>query len=167
MPKMTDRLRRRFAVCVVITIGIAAWSSICEARWQVPDHSLRPFRHGLHIRHGLQVDLLFLRKGVQLPSLHSSYPCSVLGHRPCIPYGTYCSIFSRQPCIPDIDYPIGQTLQLTIRQPDGRRASRGKVRGWLVARPEYHPRCIFGIARMLDSAREGCCADRHADNATI
>jgi hypothetical protein len=46
--------------------------------------------------------------------LHSSYPCSVLGHRPCIPYGTYCSIFSRQPCIPDIDYPIGQTLQLTI-----------------------------------------------------
>lgn len=110
MPKMTDRLRRRFAVCVVITIGIAAWSSICEARWRVPDHSLRPFRHGLHIRHGLH----FFRKGVQLPSLHSSYPCSVLGHRPCIPYGTYCSIFSRQPCIPDIDYPIGQTLQLTI-----------------------------------------------------
>lgn len=110
MPKMTDRLRRRFAVCVVITVGIAAWSSICEARWRVPDHSLRPFRHGLQIRHGLH----FFRKGVQLPSLHSSYPCSVLGHRPCIPYGTYCSIFSRQPCIPDIDYPIGQTLQLTI-----------------------------------------------------
>jgi hypothetical protein len=38
----------------------------------------------------------------------------VLGHRPCVPYGTYCSIFSHQPCIPDIDYPIGQTLQLTI-----------------------------------------------------
>jgi hypothetical protein len=38
----------------------------------------------------------------------------VLGHRPCIPYGTYCSVFNRQPCIPDIDYPIGQTLQLTI-----------------------------------------------------
>jgi hypothetical protein len=51
---------------------------------------------------------------VHLPSLHSSYPCSVLGHRPCIPYGTYCSIFSHSPCIPDIDYPIGQTLQLTI-----------------------------------------------------
>ncbi|MGC1766193.1 MAG: hypothetical protein WA769_25070 [Pseudolabrys sp.] len=30
------------------------------------------------------------------------------------PYGTYCSIFSHSPCIPDIDYPIGQTLQLTI-----------------------------------------------------
>ena len=56
-----------------------------------------------------------------LPSLHNSYPCSVLGHRPCVPYGTYCSIFSRQPCIPDIDYPIGQTLQLTIlsRTEDG------------------------------------------------
>ena len=43
-----------------------------------------------------------------------AYPCSVLGHRPCIPYGTYCSVFSHHPCIPDIDYPIGQTLQLTI-----------------------------------------------------
>ncbi|MGC1900713.1 MAG: hypothetical protein WA716_18695 [Pseudolabrys sp.] len=51
---------------------------------------------------------------MHLPSLHSSYLCSVLGHRPCIPYGTYCSIFSHSPCIPDIDYPIGQTLQLTI-----------------------------------------------------
>ena len=38
----------------------------------------------------------------------------MLRHRPCVPYGTYCSIFSHQPCIPDIDYPIGQTLQLTI-----------------------------------------------------
>ena len=113
---MTDRLRRRFAVCVVITIGIAAWSSICEARWQAPDHSLRPSRHGLHIRPSLQarLGLHFFRKGVQLPSLHSSSPCSVLGHRPCVPYGTYCSIFSHHPCLPDIDYPIGQTLQLTI-----------------------------------------------------
>ena len=120
---MTDRLRRRFAVCVVITIGIATWSSICAARWQDTDHNLRPFRHGLHFRQGLQFrhGLHVFRKGVQFPSLHSSYPCSVLGHRPCIPYGTYCSIFSRQPCIPDIDFPIGQTLQLTIlsRAEDG------------------------------------------------
>ena len=108
---MTDRLLRRFAVCVVITIGIAAWSSICEARWQDTDHNLRHFRQGLQFRHGLR---FFFRKGVQPASLHSSYPCSVLGHRPCIPYGSYCSIFSRQPCIPDIDFPIGQTLQLTI-----------------------------------------------------
>ena len=131
---MTDRLRRRFAVCVVITIGIATWSPICAARWQDSDPNLRPFRHGLHFRqgfhfrqglqfrHGLHRDgLHFFRKGVQLPSLHSPYPCSVLGHRPCIPYGTYCSIFSHQPCIPDIDFPIGQTLQLTIlsRPEDG------------------------------------------------
>src|SRR5215831_6887063 len=52
--------------------------------------------------------------GVHLPSLHSSYPCSVLGHRPCIPYGTYCSVFSHHPCLPDINYPLGETLQLTI-----------------------------------------------------
>ena len=67
--------------------------------------------HGFHLpRH----DVHLFRKGVHLPSLHSSYPCSVLGHCPRIPYGTYCSIFSHSPCIPDIDYPIGQTLQLTI-----------------------------------------------------
>jgi hypothetical protein len=101
---MKSRLLLRLAICVVITGGIAARSSICEARWQVPDRNVHPIRHGLHL----------FRKGVHLPSLHSSHPCSVLGHRPCIPYGTYCSIFSHHPCLPDIDYPIGQTLQLTI-----------------------------------------------------
>jgi len=114
---MTIRPLRRFATCVAITLGIAAWSSDCDARSQVTDHNLRPLRHRLHFRPGFQVfrhDLHVFRKGVFLPSLHSSYPCSVLGHRPCVPYGTYCSVFSRQPCIPDIDYPIGQTLQLTI-----------------------------------------------------
>jgi hypothetical protein len=101
---MKSRLLLRLAICVVITGGIAAWSSICEARWQVNDRNVHPIRHGLHL----------FRKGVHLQSLHSSHPCSVLGHRPCIPYGTYCSIFSHHPCLPDIDYPIGQTLQLTI-----------------------------------------------------
>ena len=79
---------------------------IVSAR-RCPSARCRPqfsFRHGLHP----------FRHGVHLPSLHSSYPCSVLGHRPCIPYGTYCSIFSHHPCLPDIDYPIGETLQLTI-----------------------------------------------------
>jgi hypothetical protein len=114
---MKTRLFRRCAACAVITLGIAALSSVCDARWQVTDHNLRPFRHGLHVGHGLRVfrhDLHVFRKGVFVPSLHGSNPCSVLGHRPCIPYGAYCSIFSRQPWIPDIDYPIGQTLQLTI-----------------------------------------------------
>ena len=122
--KMKSRPLLRFAICVVITSGITAWSSFCDARSQVPGHNVQPLRHGRHVfrkdlhperivhplRHGLHV----FRKGVHLPSLHSSYPCSVLGHRPCIPYGTYCSIFSHHPCLPDINYPIGQTLQLTI-----------------------------------------------------
>jgi hypothetical protein len=102
--KMKSRLFSRFAVCVVITSGIAAWPSVCDARLRVADHNGHPFRHSLHL----------FRRGVSLPSLHSSYPCSVLGHRPCIPYGTYCSVFSHRPCLPDIDYPIGETLQLTI-----------------------------------------------------
>jgi hypothetical protein len=109
--KMENRLFLRFAICVVIASGITAWSSIGDARPQVRDHNFHPFRHGLHLSGH---DLHLFRKGVHLPSLHGSYPCSVLGHRPCIPYGTYCSVFSHHPCIPDIDYPIGQTLQLTI-----------------------------------------------------
>src|SRR5262245_47049963 len=108
---MENRLFLRFAICVVIASGITAWSSIGDARPQVRDHNFHPFRHGLHLSGH---DLHLFRKGVHLPSLHGSYPCSVLGHRPCIPYGTYCSVFSHHPCIPDIDYPIGQTLQLTI-----------------------------------------------------
>jgi hypothetical protein len=40
-------------------------------------------------------------------------PCSVLANEPCSPY--HCSVFNHGPCIPEIDYPIGQNLQLTIR----------------------------------------------------
>src|SRR3954466_3333452 len=40
-------------------------------------------------------------------------PCSVLANEPCSPY--FCSVFSHGPCIPEIDYPIGQNLQLTIQ----------------------------------------------------
>lgn len=39
-------------------------------------------------------------------------PCSVLSNRPCTPY--YCSVFNHGPCIPEINYPIGENLQLTI-----------------------------------------------------
>ena len=110
---------------VVIAIGIAAWSAPSDARRHVFGHNLHPVRHGLHsfraglrpFRQGLhpfRPGLRSFRQGVHLPSLQSSHPCSVLGHRPCVPYGTYCSIFSHHPCLPDIDYPIGQTLQLTI-----------------------------------------------------
>lgn len=38
--------------------------------------------------------------------------CSVFDRHPCTP--TFCSVFHRRPCIPEIQYPFGQTLQLTI-----------------------------------------------------
>src|SRR5436305_13561519 len=40
-------------------------------------------------------------------------PCSVLSGRPCTP--SFCSVFNHGPCIPEIDYPIGENLQLTIQ----------------------------------------------------
>ena len=42
----------------------------------------------------------------------SHAPCSVLDSRPCTP--STCSVFDHGPCIPEIDYPIGQNLQVTI-----------------------------------------------------
>lgn len=42
----------------------------------------------------------------------SHAPCSVLAGRPCTP--SYCSVLNRGPCIPEIDYPVGENLQLTI-----------------------------------------------------
>ena len=43
----------------------------------------------------------------------SRAPCSVLDGQPCTP--SFCSVFNDGPCIPEIDYPIGQNLQLTIQ----------------------------------------------------
>src|SRR3954470_23459700 len=40
-------------------------------------------------------------------------PCSVLANEPCTPY--LCSVFNHGTCIPEIEYPIGQNLQLTIQ----------------------------------------------------
>src|SRR3954466_4117757 len=40
-------------------------------------------------------------------------PCSVLANEPCSPY--FCSVFNHGPGIPEIDYRIGQNLQLTIQ----------------------------------------------------
>jgi hypothetical protein len=42
----------------------------------------------------------------------SHAPCSVLDNRPCTP--SFCSVFNHGPCIPEIEYPIGENLQLTI-----------------------------------------------------
>lgn len=48
-------------------------------------------------------------------------PCSVLDGEPCTP--SFCSVFNHGPCIPEINYPIGQNLQLTVMSvpPDGQR----------------------------------------------
>jgi hypothetical protein len=52
-----------------------------------------------------------LRAGDAVPFSHA--PCSVLDGRPCAPYT--CSLLSHDgPCIPEIDYPIGQNLQVTV-----------------------------------------------------
>jgi hypothetical protein len=56
-----------------------------------------------------------------IPFSHS--PCSVLSEGPCTPY--YCSPLDHGPCIPEIDYPIGQNLQLTIlSKPDNKDAQK-------------------------------------------
>jgi hypothetical protein len=42
----------------------------------------------------------------------SHAPCGVLDGQPCTP--STCSVFNHGPCIPEIDYPIGENLQVTI-----------------------------------------------------
>jgi hypothetical protein len=60
-----------------------------------------------------------LRAGDAVPFSHG--PCSVLDGEPCTP--TTCSVFDHGPCIPEIDYPVGQNLQVTVLSvpPDDRR----------------------------------------------
>ena len=56
-----------------------------------------------------------------IPFSHS--PCSVLSEGPCTPY--YCSPLNHGPCIPEIDYPIGENLQLTIMsKPDNKDSEK-------------------------------------------
>ena len=47
------------------------------------------------------------------PTPFSHSPCSVLDGEPCTP--SFCSVFNHGPCIPEIDYPVGENLQLTIQ----------------------------------------------------
>jgi hypothetical protein len=47
------------------------------------------------------------------PTPFAHAPCSVLSGEPCTP--SFCSVFNHGPCIPEIDYPIGENLQLTIQ----------------------------------------------------
>ncbi|MDB5618028.1 hypothetical protein [Tardiphaga sp.] len=46
------------------------------------------------------------------PTPFSHAPCSVLDGEPCTP--STCSVLDHGPCIPEINYPIGQNLQLTV-----------------------------------------------------
>jgi len=143
----------RLVAGVVIATGIATWSASADARRHVFGHNIHPFRRGLpSLNHGVHL----------LPSLHSSYPCSVLGHRPCIPYGTYCSVFSHHPCLPDIDYPVGETLQLTIAsRADGDTANEPGERNTADHEPLNTIRDVFSALRACwippekDLARSG------------
>src|SRR4051812_21273845 len=50
-------------------------------------------------------------------------PCSVLDGEPCTP--SFCSVFHHGPCIPEIDYPVGQNLQVTVLSvPGGNDAAK-------------------------------------------
>ena len=50
------------------------------------------------------------------PFFHASH--SVFDRRPYTP--SFCSVFNHGPCIPEIDYPIGENLQLTIQSEPAR-----------------------------------------------
>ena len=52
------------------------------------------------------------------PTPFSHSPCSVLDGEPCTP--SFCSVFNHGPCIPDIDYPVGENLQLTVQSEPAR-----------------------------------------------
>ena len=76
---------RRVVVCLIVAIAGIAVAGTADAR-QRNQINPTPFSHA---------------------------PCSVLDGRPCTP--SFCSVFNHGPCIPEIDYPIGQNLQLTIQ----------------------------------------------------
>src|SRR6267154_1832445 len=101
MSDFNSRTVKIFSVGVMIAAAITTSSAPSDARVRFfghTSHSVHSVRHRLHFH----------------PFLHSSYPRSVLGHRPYVPYGSFCSVFIHHPCLPGINYPIGQDLQLTI-----------------------------------------------------
>ena len=74
------------------------------------------------VRHGGHVTWPRLkrrqRRPVRSPAVFTHSPSVVLRARPCTP--TFCSVFNHGPCIPEIDYPIGENLQLTIQSEPAR-----------------------------------------------
>jgi hypothetical protein len=76
---------RRIVLCLIVAASVALTTSV-DARERRHPVDATPFAHA---------------------------PCSVLSNEPCTP--SFCSVFNHGPCIPEIDYPIGQNLQLTIQ----------------------------------------------------
>ncbi|UZE47313.1 hypothetical protein [Rhodopseudomonas sp. P2A-2r] len=70
-------------------------------------------------------------------------PCSVLDNAPCTP--SFCSVFEHGPCIPEIDYPIGQNLQVTVLSVPG-RDDTGKYQ-----RPDHDLDTLGDLFAMLRS----------------
>ena len=75
---------RRIIICLIVVMAATAAAGTADARQRHPVDAT-PFSHA---------------------------PCSVLDGQPCTP--SFCSVFNHGPCIPEIDYPLGQNLQLTI-----------------------------------------------------
>jgi hypothetical protein len=76
---------RRVVFPVAVVAAVAALAGPAEA-WRRHQINATPFFHAPH---------------------------SVFDHRPYTP--SFCSVFNHGPCIPEIDYPIGENLQLTIQ----------------------------------------------------
>jgi hypothetical protein len=86
---------RRFALCLLVALTGTTVAGTADARRRQPIDAT-PFSHA---------------------------PCSVLSGRPCTP--SFCSVLDHGPCIPEIDYPVGQNLQLTIQSvPPGNESSK-------------------------------------------
>jgi hypothetical protein len=70
-------------------------------------------------------------------------PCSVLNGEPCTP--STCGVFNHGPCIPEIDYPIGENLQVTVQ------SMPGKEDATKYQRPDHDLDTIGDLFAMLRS----------------
>ena len=86
---------RRFTLCLLVALTGTTIAGTADARRRQPIDAT-PFSHA---------------------------PCGVLSGQPCTP--SFCIVFNHGPCIPEIDYPVGQNLQLTIQSvPQGNESSK-------------------------------------------
>jgi hypothetical protein len=96
---LQDRnMPQRTFVFIVLAVAAACMASSADARQRRQRSDPLPFSHA---------------------------PCSVLSDGPCTP--SFCSVLDHGPCVPEIDYPIGENLQLTI-QTDPPKGDAAKYR---------------------------------------